>query len=585
VHQHPLQVASRHTLGLGQSVVLTNGAHIPCNELVASGVQSRYVLAVYNTSTSPTSSTGFQISGTGNGAASADYAAILSILAPQLPQPVPHAPMTPAWDILGSGSHDGAHHRLLEANRIEYERLWGIYGRQMEAASRAGEANVTSSDVVPPPATKVIRVPAANVNNFCTYYHEINATRVYYSGKLAIYEDDATPSGLRAANNAAMAGYYQQIGDQYNADMEPIIRNSFGDPLRRDALTDNNGVLIAVFTPVINNKMPEIAGFVVSCDMFPNSASNPSSNFGEYFYAYMPTSEGTGYNSFTPDSWYRGIRRVFIHETKHVASFVARVANNAQIWEESWLEEGTASHSEELWARNSVYGVPWKGNTGYGGPGDLNSIYCDVRPTWPECTASNPRRPSSHMSNHFHTLYSFLGAPSVLSPFGRSASDTWAWYATSWSLIRYAIDRYGADDESFLTALNQATTRGAANLSARSGVSIEALLGRWALALYTDDLPGLGAVQDLQFATWNLPGVYAGLKQDFPSTYTRATPLVTTQFQLGTIAPRVRTGLVGGGVSYFELSGMHTAGQVVRLESTVGGAPPNSIRMAIVRVQ
>jgi hypothetical protein len=586
-HQHPLQVASKHTLAVGQSVVLTDAAQIPCNELVASGLQSRYVLAVYNTSTSPTSSTGFQISGTGNGSVGSDLAlAAPSILAPQLPQAVQHAPFTPARDVLGSGAHDDAHHRLLEANRAEYAKLWSIYGRQMEAANRAGDANVMAGDVVPPPATKVIRVPAVTGSNFCSNYFEINATRVYYSGKLAIYEDDATPSGLRAANNPAMAAYYQKIGDEYNADMEPIIRNAYGDPLRRDAVTDNNGVLIAVFTPVINNQMAGIAGFVVSCDLFPNGASNQSSNFGEYFYAYMPTAEGTGFNSFTPDSWYRSIRATFIHETKHVASFVARVANNSPVWEEGWLEEGTARHSEELWARTSIYGVAWKGNTGYGGPGDLNSMYCDVRPTWPECTATNPRRPSLNMWRHFSSLYSFLGAPSALSPFGRSASDNAAvFYATSWSLVRYAIDRYGVSDNAFLTALNESSTNGATNLAARSGVSMAELLGRWALALYTDDHPGLGAAQDLQLATWNLPAVYAGLKQDFAGTYTRATPLVTTQFQLGTIAPTVRTGLVGGGVSYFELSGMHTAGQVVGLGSTVGGAPPATIRMAIVRVQ
>ena len=49
-----------------------------------------------------------------------------------------------------------------------------------------------------------------------------------------------------------MADYYDKIGDQFNADMEPIIRNNFGDILRRDAVTDNNGVMVALFTPRIN---------------------------------------------------------------------------------------------------------------------------------------------------------------------------------------------------------------------------------------------------------------------------------------------------------------------------------------------
>src|SRR5690606_16145410 len=111
---------------------------------------------------------------------------------------------------------------------------------------------------------------------------------------------DATPTAFTAASNATMALNYQRIGDQFNDDMEPIIRQNFGDILRRDAVTDNNGVLVALFTPRINNSFSGVAGFVVSCDQYPNDdtanpgvggpytttgGSNGASNFGEFFYA------------------------------------------------------------------------------------------------------------------------------------------------------------------------------------------------------------------------------------------------------------------------------------------------------------
>jgi hypothetical protein len=207
---------------------------------------------------------------------------------------------------------------------------------------------------------------------------------------------------------------------------------------------------------------------------------------------------------------------------------------------------------------------------------------------WPTaaCNATNPRRPAIALWRHFSKLYGFLGNSSVLSPFGSSSSDNAGYfYEISWSLLRYAIDRYAATESSFLTGLTESTTNGATNLTARAGVTVAELLGRWALALYADDLTGTGTSADLQIPTWNVPHIYAGLKADFPDRYNRETPLVTTPVSFGTIAPTNYTGLVGGGIDYFELSGVHSAAQVLRVESTAGGVPSWTLRIAILRVQ
>lgn len=555
----PLQVAQR-ALTVGQAAILSDEGDAACNELPATGADARYVLAVYNTDSNPSSFTGFQITGDPAAAPAALQAAPVASL--QQGEVDPHA-------------------RLLEMNRREGERL---------AARFRGDARMrpslnVSADPVEPPLTRTIRVANINTNTFCNSYYEVNATRVYYSGKVAIYEDDATPAGLRSSDNAAMATYYQKIGDEFNADMEPVIRTHFGDPLARDAATDNNGVVVALFTPVINNNFGGVAGFVVSCDQFPNAAGNTSSNFGEFFYAYQPTVVGTGYASFTPDSWYRSIRATFIHETKHVASYVARVVNGTGNWEEGWLEEGTARHSEELWARNSIYNVAWKGNTGYGSAATPGSIYCDVRPNTAACTATNPRRPSLNMQRHFSTLYTFMGAPSQYSPFGRTPFDGSVFYATSWSLNRYAIDRYAASDAAFLTALTQSSLTGTANFAARAGVPLAEVMGGWALSLYTDDYPGITVDASISMPTWNFPNIYAGFKTDFAGTYTRATPIVPASVGLGTFTALSSGNVYGGGVVYYELSGTHVDTQLVKLTGAGGGALPSSVRMAIARLQ
>jgi hypothetical protein len=561
--------ANEHALAVGGSAIVANAADVGCNVLLPTGAASKYVMAVYNTSSAPGSTVAFQV-------ASSDAAAALPAAAagPSLSRVSTGGPAVPARMALGAQEGD-VHLRIMETSRREHERLRTVFANDARMRPRH---NVTVN-ADPPPATKTIRL--FNVlGTSCNDYVTVTATRVYYNGKIAIYEDDATQAGLKAGANAAMQDYYNRIGDQFNADMEPIVRNNFGDPLLRDAVTDANGVLIALFTPKLNGT--GAAGFVVSCDQFPNSATNGASNFGEYFYAYQPTVVGTGYGSFTPDSWYWSIRATFIHETKHVASHAARVVNGAN-FENSWLEEGTARHAEELWARQAVYNVAWKANTGYGSAAAPGSLYCDYRQTSAACLATDPSRPSLNMNRHFDGLFSFMGNPTAYSPFGATSLGGSSWYATSWSLVRYAIDRYGASDAAFLSALNSSTTRGTTNLADRAGVSLEQLMGGWALAMYADDYPGVASPGlDIQMPTWNFRSIYSGLATDWGDPNYPLVPQALTLGSFGTVSvPSV----AGGGVAYFELSGTHAAKQILKLAGSGGGALPSTLRVAIARIQ
>jgi len=556
---------------------------------------------VFSASPSPSSNSPFALSADAEGTAP-----VASLRAgPALDQPLQAQPVS--LDGLMTAARqraaDDRHYQLLEQNRAEYVRLRAHFGTAV--APRASiRRNVVYGD---PPLTRSFRVSNINAtapNNICNSYYVVSATRVYYNGKLAIYEDDATPDAFKASLNPAMATNYTKIGDQFNADMEPIVRNNFGDILRRDAETDNNGIEIALFTPRINTSFSGVAGFVVSCDQFPNDdastpavggpytgsagSTNGASNFGEFFYAYQPVTAGTGYGGNTADNWYRTIRSTFIHESKHIASQAARVANDAPAYEASWLEEGTARHAEELWMRNAVDNVAWKANTGYGTFANPVNVYCDVRPGFAECDA-NPRRPASILQRHFTSLYTNMFGTNarLLSPFGPTASDNASYfYATSWSLVRYAIDRYGASDAAFLTGLTNSTTSGVPNLTAQAGVSIDQLLGGWALSFDADDYPGLGAPSpDIQMPTWNFRSIYAGLNADFPATYTLPYPLVPQARSFGTFAPVAVATLRGGGVLWYEFSGTQTAPQLLRLLSDVGGTPSTNLRIAVARLQ
>src|SRR5690606_33394761 len=119
-------------------------------------------------------------------------------------------------------------------------------------------------------------------------------------------------------------------------------------------------------SPAVNTYLAGVAGFTSMCDQFPNDAGNTASNFGEIIYLYQPIVDATGYANNTPDNWYRTIRSTVVHELKHLASYAARIANGAPSQESVWLEEGTARLAEELWGRQVVDDLPWKGNHGYG---------------------------------------------------------------------------------------------------------------------------------------------------------------------------------------------------------------------------
>ena len=230
----------------------------------------------------------------------------------------------------------------------------------------------------------------------------------------------------------------------------------------------------------------------------------------------------------------------------------------------------------------------WKSNIGYGSASSPINVYCDVRPGFQECSG-NPRRPASIMQRHFTTLYTHMFASNarLITPFGRTPSDNGSYfYAIAWSLVRYAVDRYGVSEAAFLTALTQSTTSGVPNLTARAGVSVDQLLGGWALSLFADDYPGLvNPPADIQIPTWNFRSIYAGLNTDFPATYTLAYPAQGTSLAFGSFGPISVTTMYGGGLLWYQISGTQNNAQILRLAANGGGPLSSTIRIAIARLR
>ena len=560
----PVAVPLR-TLAVGQSIVLTDPG---CNELPSGGGGSaRYIVSVFSTASSQNTLVDFELAGNTPAPGIADMV-------------VPSAPLLSRSAVAPGpeAARDRAHWELLERNRAVFREGQALMARQ---PSRSRSAAVAA----PLPALGDAR------DFYYTYVAGCRDTttkmfgKAIYVGTRSVIWEDSTNT-LLSKDDPALTGFYQRLGQIFDQDQYDVIKANFGDPLVRNAVTANDGRIHMVFSQRLNGS--GAAAFVAGCDQYATSIF-AASNFAQVFYGSVPTTKGSNLgNTAFPDGWFNFMSRTVVHEVKHIASLSARVANSSPRFEESWLEEGTARHAEELWARQHLHKVAWKGNTGFGSA-STNGIYCDFHPESATCNAADAlRRPSYGMRRHFNELRNKMLEPWNWSLFGDGTGQSGSvFYQTSWSLVRYTIDRYAASDAAFLTALNSSSAAGMANLSAIAGVSTDQLMGAWGLALYADDFPGLAAPNaDIQFPTWNTRSIYAGLNSDptWSSQFPAAFPIAPVPLAFGSFTTQ-RTGLRGGANAYFEVAGSATVPQLLNVRAVGGGAPATTLRVAIARVQ
>lgn len=566
-------VGAQRTLPVGQALVLSSATSSVCNELLtgSAATPARYLVAVFSASTSQNTQLDFEL--TGNtppvGVAPA------RIDAPRIVSARERATTDP------EALRDAAHFAFLERDRAQYEQL----------RARAPRTQ-------PPTSSKAVQARIADLPNLgdmrSLYYtfsggcsdttRVIRAKAIYVGTRSIIWEDSANT--LQSSADAPLTGFYQRLGQIFDTDQYESVRVNFGDPLLRDGTTDNDGRVHMVFSQRLNGS--GAAAFVTSCDQFPRTTS-AGSNFGQYFYGSVPTNATPNINSTaSPDGWFYFMGRTVVHEVKHIASISARVANNAQSFEQSWLEEGTARHAEEMWVRESLHHVAWKANTGFG-TAATDGVYCDFSPADAVCNSADTlRRPSYGMRRQFNEIREKLLEPWDWSPYGdASGQSSSTFYQTTWSLVRYTIDRYAKSDADFFHTLINSNATGTANLAATAGASIDQLIGGWGLALFADDYPGLTSPSaDIQFATWNLRSIYAGL-HTLPAWSTRwdkTFPIQPPQLSFGSFTSRV-TGLRGGAHAFFEISGTPSGVQLIGLRSISGGVVPSTLRIAITRLQ
>ncbi|HEY8470555.1 MAG TPA: IPT/TIG domain-containing protein [Longimicrobiales bacterium] len=572
---HPLEVAIRRSLDPGESVAILDEEEVRCNELPNDG--GRYVIGVLNTSTALASQSAFRLRGT-SAATAAQRPAVAGVAAapatlaasPARPQPIVGASPDPVLRELQRRAE--AHEEVLERNLDLLRRLGPRTAAPQGAYALASARVAATAPSAPPPDvgdTIRFRVPNLDAQDLCTSFVEV-VGRVVYSGTRAVVFED---------RNAPLAGrldsLYVKLGEEYDGVMHALITQYFGDPLRRDAVTDDNGRVYMLFTEVVNDFAGNVFAFVFSGDLFPRQDCNQS-NVAEIFYGAVPTQLSS--DPFDIDvsstAWYRFTRGVLMHEVKHIASFAERISRGGRP-EDVWLEESTARIAEELLMR-SIFGFTWKGNTGFD-----QGMRCAIQPNDPAC-AGMPYG----MWPAFVDLGNYMEENETRTPLGPVRQGDASFYGSAWALVRWAVDHYAADEAAFLRALTQEPNLvGPANLSARAGRPFAELLADFMLALALDDRPGFTPQRpQLRMPSWHLTDMFAELNRSQPQAFPRPYPLAPRNVSFGDFAVDVPA-LRAGTASIFELSGPQAAPQLLEVTTQGGGPPPATLRLHIVRVE
>ncbi|HEX9108572.1 MAG TPA: hypothetical protein VF832_15115 [Longimicrobiales bacterium] len=384
-------------------------------------------------------------------------------------------------------------------------------------------------------------------------YAPVSARLAYAGTNLLLYVDQAAPAGGFSAGDLAELGRY------YDEVMYPLDVANFGTP----SDIDQNGRLVMLLTPVVNAMVTKqtcstqgyIGGFFNPNDL---SSSASTSNRGEVFYALVPDPAGTRSCVHTVADTRALLAGTFLHETQHLISYSQHVLVNHGSAEAGWLDEGLSLVAEEL--GSIFYEGKYPGSTGRSLPGQLL-----------------PDSAQPFMANVLAASYVYLARPDTTSLTTHSDGDAGLdWRGGDWLLLRWLGDQLGGP--AFYQALERTSASGIAAIEAAAHQRFTALFGDFALALFTDSLPGLprGAVPARNtFAARGLRALYAGYRDGFPLA-----PRPLTGSSNGTLAP--------GSLALYRIYTTTSAASVTLRFSTPAGAPlPAGLKpqVAVFRMQ
>ncbi len=375
-----------------------------------------------------------------------------------------------------------------------------------------------------------------------------------------IVADEANPAG------GFTDPEYEALGAFFDEEAWPLVTGAFGTPSDED----ENGRVIIFFTRAVNelrendprNSNSYVAGYFFNRDLFARSACE-GSNEGEMMYVLVPEpAPPPERRAFSKSFVSRVVRNVLIHEFQHLVNDSRRLhINRSPVWEETWLNEGLSHIAEELMFYRAAGLAPGQ---------NLDAGLFE-----------SERQRSAYflfqLDNH-ERFHAFLRAPAQVSPAGTDDVRT---RGATWSLLRYAADRYtGGEDDLWRALSGESTTAGFENLQRALRVEPADLISGWAGTLLLDDTPSEGG--EYQLESWNYRAIFPVAGQVWPGVASGAYPLPVEP--VGNAEP-LRFSLQGGAAAFARARA--TAGDGASVHLFIGGEEvlpaPSRLRVIVTR--
>jgi hypothetical protein len=401
--------------------------------------------------------------------------------------------------------------------------------------------------------TRTFRVLSSipeNDNDDPTYVTVTAAIR-FVGQNILIYVDQQAPAGPDGLSDAVLT----KLGEWFDRDLYPLAVSTFGP----ESDVDNNDRVIVLMTPVVNGLTPNtdcsvaVFGFFFGLDLLVEPSPPPNSNAAEVFYSLVPDPQADFGCARSVERVEESVPTVFIHEFQHMISFNHHVLINDGPDEETWLDEGLAHMAEEVAARfyENKYGPP--------PPPRLFNDTANI------FIGANLANSYSYLENPGSTSLTLFESTGSLEERG-----------AAWLFLRWLAD---LKDETIFGQLVQNDAAGIANIEAIAGESFGTLFGDFALALWTDSVPGhprSSVPVRNRFKSRNLRQIYARLNTVAPQQFPRVYPLVPRPLPFGTT---LQSSMYPGAMEYFlSLSQTSDPGVGFRFTRENGSAIATALR-------
>jgi hypothetical protein len=352
---------------------------------------------------------------------------------------------------------------------------------------------------------------------------------------------------------------YQGFATMFDTLINPLDISNFGQP----SDIDGNGKVIIFFTKEVNALTPKnttggiIGGFFFERDLFPLTTQSglsgcAGSNFAEMFYMLVPDSTGifsvpqtkTYVNRVTPGT--------LAHEYQHLINAGRRIyVNNANSFEDTWLNEGLSHIAEELLFYKQSGFAP------------KQNLAASSFTTQAQLNAIN-----NDQIDNIIRFEVFMSKPSATSVY--AGNDSLETRGATWNMLRNLADhRAGTDADTWFQLVNSTTT-GQNNLARVFGTDYMTQIKNWAVSVFADDIPGMTDTR-YQAPSWNMRAIYPNLVD---SQGNRLNKYPLQVLPLSDNSP-VSTSVFAGGVAFIRFS--VPAGGQGSIDWSSAGLPPSPL--------